>query len=77
MLSEIIEVGTGVQVWWKNNTPISSWNLGILSLKNETLSMSYFVRTNLKDGYGTDETWYCFWFFWNRMDHEPRIPALE
>lgn len=47
ILNEILEIGTGVQTWWGQNTPLSSWNLGIFSLKNTLLSTDYFLRTNL------------------------------
>lgn len=50
IISEILDVWTGVQVWWKANTPLSSWNLGILSLKKKILSLHYFLRTNIEDG---------------------------
>lgn len=49
-LETIQERGTGVQVWWKENTPLSSWNLGILSLKDQTLITHYFLRSNLPQG---------------------------
>lgn len=50
ILSDIIEAGTGVQTWWGHNTPLSSWNLGLLTMKQGKIMTSYFLRSNLIDG---------------------------
>ena len=50
LLSDIIETGTGVQTWWSHNTPLSSWNLGLLTMKQGKIMTSYFLRSNLIDG---------------------------
>lgn len=49
-LEEIVERWTGVQKWWEKNTPLSSWNLWKISLKNSELNTTYFLRSNITWG---------------------------
>lgn len=50
ILTPLYKVGSGVQVYDKNKSPLSSWNLGKLRLKEGKMKWTYFLRTNTPGG---------------------------
>lgn len=50
ILIPLYKVGSGVQVYDKNKSPLSSWNLGKLRLKEGKMKWAYFLRTNTPGG---------------------------
>lgn len=50
ILSPLYRVGSGVQEYNKDNSPLSSWNLGKLRLKEGKMKWAYFLRTNKPGG---------------------------
>ena len=50
ILVALYKVGSGVQVYDKNKSPLSSWNLGKLRLKEGKMKWAYFLRTNTPGG---------------------------
>ncbi len=50
ILTSLYRVGSGVQVSDTNHSPLSSWNLGKLRLKEGKMKWAYFLRTNTLGG---------------------------
>ena len=50
IMNSISEVGSGMQKSLPDNTPLSSWNLGKIRLKEGKLKLWYFLRTNTLGG---------------------------
>lgn len=50
ILMPLYKVGSGVQTYDKDKSPLSSWNLGKLRLKEGKMKWAYFLRTNTPGG---------------------------
>ena len=50
ILEALCKVGSGVQKSLPDNTPLSSWNLGKIRLKEGKMKWLYFLRTNTPGG---------------------------
>lgn len=50
ILTSLYKVGSGVQAFGINDSPLSSWNLGKIRLKEGKMKWAYFLRTNTLGG---------------------------
>ncbi len=50
ILAHIYKVGSGVQTYDTDKSPLSSWNLGKFRLKEGKMKWGYFLRTNKPGG---------------------------